>query len=45
MTVLGWVQILIYCAIVVAVTPLLGAYMTSRILRRAYVSLAGPAAI
>ena len=28
MTVLGWVQILIYCAIVVAVTPLLGAYMT-----------------
>jgi potassium-transporting ATPase potassium-binding subunit len=28
MTVLGWVQILIYCAIIVAMTPLLGAYMT-----------------
>ncbi len=28
MTVLGWIQILIYCAIIVAVTPLLGAYMT-----------------
>jgi K+-transporting ATPase ATPase A chain len=28
MTVLGWVQILIYCAIVVAATPVLGAYMT-----------------
>jgi K+-transporting ATPase ATPase A chain len=28
MTVIGWVQILIYCAIVVAITPPLGAYMT-----------------
>jgi potassium-transporting ATPase potassium-binding subunit len=28
MTVLGWVQILIYCAIIVATTPVLGAYMT-----------------
>ena len=28
MTVLGWVQILIYCAIIVAATPVLGAYMT-----------------
>jgi len=28
MTVLGWVQILIYCAIIVALTPVLGAYMT-----------------
>jgi K+-transporting ATPase A subunit len=28
MTVIGWIQILIYCAIVVAVTPLLGGYMT-----------------
>jgi potassium-transporting ATPase potassium-binding subunit len=28
MTVLGWVQILIYCAIVVAISPLLGAYLT-----------------
>ncbi|MGB7097258.1 MAG: potassium-transporting ATPase subunit KdpA [Xanthobacteraceae bacterium] len=29
MTVIGWVQIALYCAIVVAMTPLLGAYMTS----------------
>jgi K+-transporting ATPase ATPase A chain len=28
MTLLGWIQILIYCAIIVAATPLLGAYMT-----------------
>jgi potassium-transporting ATPase potassium-binding subunit len=28
MTVLGWSQILIYCAIIVAITPVLGAYMT-----------------
>jgi potassium-transporting ATPase potassium-binding subunit len=28
MTVIGWIQILLYCAIVVAITPLLGAYMT-----------------
>src|SRR5271168_1624393 len=28
MTVLGWIQILIYCAIVIALTPLLGGYMT-----------------
>ena len=28
MTVIGWVQILLYCAIVVAITPVLGAYMT-----------------
>jgi K+-transporting ATPase ATPase A chain len=28
MTVIGWVQILLYCAIIVAITPLLGAYMT-----------------
>jgi potassium-transporting ATPase potassium-binding subunit len=28
MTVIGWVQIVIYCAIVVAITPVLGAYMT-----------------
>src|SRR5271166_293282 len=28
MTVLGWIQVLLYCAILVAITPLLGAYMT-----------------
>jgi potassium-transporting ATPase potassium-binding subunit len=28
MTLIGWVQILIYCLIVVAITPPLGAYMT-----------------
>jgi K+-transporting ATPase ATPase A chain len=28
MTIIGWVQILLYCAIIVAITPLLGAYMT-----------------
>src|SRR5215467_9428011 len=28
MTALGWFQILLYCAIIVAITPVLGAYMT-----------------
>jgi K+-transporting ATPase ATPase A chain len=28
MTIIGWVQILLYCAIIVAITPPLGAYMT-----------------
>src|SRR5262249_28428808 len=28
MTVVGWVQILLYCAIIVAIVPALGAYMT-----------------
>jgi K+-transporting ATPase ATPase A chain len=28
MTVIGWIQILLYCAIIVALTPALGAYMT-----------------
>ena len=28
MTTVGWVQILIYCTIIVAITPVLGAYMT-----------------
>ena len=28
MTPLGWIQILLYCAIIVAITPVLGAYMT-----------------
>jgi len=28
MTIIGWIQILLYCAIVVAITPFLGAYMT-----------------
>jgi K+-transporting ATPase ATPase A chain len=28
MTVIGWVQILLYCAIIVAITPPLGVYMT-----------------
>ncbi len=28
MTTIGWIQILLYCAIIVAVTPVLGAYLT-----------------
>src|SRR6201982_1286091 len=28
MTIIGWIQILLYCAIIVAITPILGAYMT-----------------
>ena len=28
MTVIGWIQILLYCAVIVAITPILGAYMT-----------------
>ena len=28
MTAIGWVQILLYCAIIVAITPVLGGYMT-----------------
>jgi potassium-transporting ATPase potassium-binding subunit len=28
MTVIGWIQILVYCAIIMAITPVLGAYMT-----------------
>ena len=28
MTTIGWVQILIYCAIIIAITPVLGGYMT-----------------
>jgi K+-transporting ATPase ATPase A chain len=28
MTAIGWIQIVLYCAIVVALTPVLGAYMT-----------------
>ena len=28
MTVIGWIQILLYCAIVVALVPPLGGYMT-----------------
>ncbi len=28
MTVVGWIQILLYCLIIIALTPLLGAYMT-----------------
>ena len=28
MTAIGWIQILIYCAIIVAITPVLGGYMT-----------------
>src|SRR5215813_7004142 len=28
MTVIGWIQILLFCAIVVAIVPFLGAYMT-----------------
>src|SRR6516225_1886151 len=28
MTVIGWIQILLYCAIIVAIVPFLGGYMT-----------------
>jgi K+-transporting ATPase ATPase A chain len=28
MTAIGWVQVLLYCAIIVAIVPPLGAYMT-----------------
>ena len=28
MTTIGWIQILLYCAVIVALTPVLGAYMT-----------------
>src|SRR5215831_10295711 len=28
MTFIGWIQIILYCAIIVAITPLLGAYIT-----------------
>ncbi len=28
MTVIGWIQIVLYCAIIVAITPVLGGYMT-----------------
>ena len=28
MTVIGWIQIILYCAIIVAIVPLLGGYMT-----------------
>src|SRR6516162_5117176 len=28
MTVIGWIQILLYCAIIVAIVPFLGSYMT-----------------
>src|SRR5437016_3134545 len=28
MTVIGWIQILFYCAIIVAILPVLGGYMT-----------------
>ena len=28
MTTIGWIQILLYCAIIVAITPVLGVYMT-----------------
>ena len=44
MTVIGWIQILLYCAIIVALTPLLGALHDARVQRRAHVPVAGPAA-
>jgi K+-transporting ATPase ATPase A chain len=28
MTLIGWIQILVYCAIIIAITPVLGGYMT-----------------
>ena len=40
MTAIGWLQILLYCAIIVALTPLLGGYMTRVFDGRAHVSFA-----
>ena len=28
MTIIGWIQILLFCTVIVALTPLLGGYMT-----------------
>ena len=54
MTAIGWIQILLYCAIIVAITPVLGAYMTrvfngertflSPVLRPVEAAIYGPAA-
>jgi potassium-transporting ATPase potassium-binding subunit len=42
MTVIGWVQILLYCAIIVALVAPLGAYMT-RVFNGERIPFAGPA--
>ena len=44
MTLNGWIQIAIYCAIIVALVKPLGWYMTRRLQRRADVPVADPAA-
>ncbi|MEY9757282.1 hypothetical protein ABIE73_004677 [Bradyrhizobium yuanmingense] len=44
MTVIGWFQIILYCAIVVALTKPLGWYMTRVFKRRAHLPVARPAA-
>ena len=28
MTLIGWIQILLYCAVIIAIVPVLGGYMT-----------------
>ena len=44
MTVIGWIQILLYCAIVVAIVPFLGAYMTRVFNGERTLLVAGPTA-
>ena len=44
MTVIGWVQILLYCAIIIAITPPARRLYDARVQRRAHLSLADPAA-
>ena len=43
MTVIGWIQIVLYCAIIVAIVPPLGWLHDARVQRRAHVPFAGPA--
>ena len=44
MTFIGWLQIIIYCAIVVAIAPFLGGYMTRVFNGERTLLFAGPAA-
>ncbi len=44
MTVIGWLQIVLFCAIVVALAPLLGGYMTRVFNGERTAFFAGPAA-
>ncbi len=44
MTTIGWVQILLYCAIIIAITPVLGGYMLRVLQRRTHFPFPDPAA-